>query len=65
MTHTPSYKYATAHEWLEKRSQGWSESYLRSELMKLAYKLDSDQLQDEYQELMDEDGYFDPIETGE
>jgi hypothetical protein len=57
----PSYKWATAHEWLAEYAKGLSEAQLYHELMELASKLDSDTIQDIYQSDMSADGYFEPL----
>lgn len=59
------YRWATPYEWLiEKIDSGdWDELRLRSELKDLALKLGSDAIQDEYQGEMDEDGYFNEINS--
>ena len=61
------YRWANAHEWLRNyvdrtpvdtdRSDFW-----RNLVMSLASKLDSDEIQDEFEREMDADGYFEKIE---
>ena len=53
-----SYKYATAHEWLKEASKDWDIEKLRNALLILSDKCDSDDIQDHFQQEMDEDGYF-------
>ena len=53
-----NYKYATATEWLKEASKDWDKSKLRLALLLLASECDSDQIQDHFQQEMDEDGYF-------
>lgn len=62
----PKYKWNSPLEWLEEtiKDGRWddrSKGGLCGEILTLARLLDSDQLQDEYQNLMDEDGYYDVI----
>ena len=54
-----TYRWANPYGWLDQKSGRWSKDRLRSELLALAVKQDSDTLQDEYQTEMDADGYFD------
>ena len=56
------YQWANPYEWLEEMARSaWSLQRCKSELLALAAKLDSDQLQDEYQSEMEETGYFKEI----
>lgn len=57
-----SYRWDSPHAWLIAKAQDWSESTLYRELVMLAHKLDADQLQDEYQDLMSADGYFNDLD---
>ena len=58
-----SYKWASPYDWLADTARGWSKDVLYAELMSLALKAGSDDLQDKFQDKMDEDGYFE--ETSE
>lgn len=55
------YKWDNPYEWLETKSEKWTREQLRSALLALAIKHDSDTIQDEYQSEMDADGYFDEL----
>ena len=50
--------YDSPYEWLTEAAKGWTEARLYQELCALARLHDSDTLQDEYQEDMAKDGYF-------
>lgn len=52
------YKWDSPLEWLIEKADQWDTAQLKSELLTLARRLDSDQLQDEYQNNMADDGYF-------
>lgn len=52
------YKWTCPHDWLADTARGWSPEVLYANLCALAAKCDSDTLQDEFQTMMDEDGYF-------
>ena len=64
-----TYKFATPLDWLEHHLDRIADgdeavtsqpvTRLLFEAKQLARLLDSDQIQDEYQNLMDDDGYFD------
>ena len=62
-TKKKTYKWANPYEWLDEVSQEWDRNKLRFELLEIAAKLDSDQLQDIYQSDMDQDGYFKAMEV--
>ena len=62
-TKNKTYKWANPYEWLNEASREWDCNKLRFELMEIAVKLDSDQLQDIYQSDMDQDGYFEAMEA--
>lgn len=53
------YVWDNPYEWLEQMSRGWGEVQLLREFLELVRHVDSDTLQDQFQDLMDEDGYFD------
>jgi len=53
-----NYKWDTPLEWLSSASQGWDRSQLRNAMLLIAEKCDPDELQDMFQQEMDEDGYF-------
>lgn len=55
------YRWGSPLEWLIEASQSWDAERLACEVRALAARLDSDQLQDEYQTEMDADGYFDAV----
>ena len=52
------YRWDSPYEWLSESAKAWDAAQLYRELMNLARILDSDQLQDEYQDDMDRDGFF-------
>lgn len=52
------YKWDSAYEWLEEKSQDWDATRLRTELLDLARQTDGDTIQDSFQSEMDSDGYF-------
>lgn len=52
------YRWNNPYEWLEEQSRSWDAEKLRTELLALAMRHDSDTLQDEYQGEMVIDGYF-------
>lgn len=52
------YKYESAHEWLELKAATWTYDELLGQFKQLIYKLDGDTIQDQYQDDMDRDGYF-------
>ena len=56
-----AFRWQTPYEWLAHACQKWSEEQLRIDLLALAIQADSDQLQDLYQDQMNDDGYFDPV----
>ena len=56
-----AYKFNNPHEWLND-FLGRDSTNLFSEATTLGALLDADQIQDEYQADMAEDGYFDPDE---
>ncbi len=58
-----AYKWDSPLEWLVDKARGWDQTKLYNELANLARLLDSDQLQDEYQADMDQDGYFEREEA--
>ena len=58
------YKWQSPLDWLIEKSEGWTVELLRREFIAVASKLDSDQLQDLYENEMDDDGYFDELEGG-
>lgn len=53
------YKYASPHEWLSQKVVNAGEDVLRAMLNAVIPSLDSDTIQDLFQEEMSEDGYFD------
>lgn len=55
------YRWSHPHAWLVDASRYWDQDKLRSELLTLAIRHDSDTLQDLYQSDMEKDGYFEPI----
>jgi hypothetical protein len=55
---TKTYRWDTPYEWLSEAAREWTPERLYQELCTLALKHDSDTLQDEYQNEMQEDGYF-------
>jgi hypothetical protein len=61
MTHTPSrYRWDCPYNWLAQAALKWDEGRLYAELLRLARTIDSDTLHDEYQDEMEQDGYFEP-----
>ena len=54
-------KWKTPQDWLVSYLKGLSKEGLLREAMILASKLDDDQIQEEYESLMDNDGYFEEI----
>ena len=54
-------KWKTPQDWLVSYLKGLSKEGLLREAMILASKLDDDQVQEEYESLMDNDGYFEEI----
>lgn len=60
---TMAYKYANPYEWLEAKSQEWNKEQLRAALLSLAINTDSDMIEDQYQDDMEADGYFEEIDT--
>jgi hypothetical protein len=64
----PTFKWATAHEWLKDRLEREEEigsSWPRNTLDYLIAGLDNDQIQDGFQDDMDDDGFFKPDWTAE
>jgi hypothetical protein len=63
------YKFENAHDWLDSYLTRLAEANdvaaLFSEAKNLALMLDADQIQDEYQTEMDNDGYFDDEESSD
>ena len=66
----PKYKYSSPHDWLESRIASLADSVtgngaaeLLSIVRNLALRLDSDQIQDDFQSDMEADGYFKPIDS--
>jgi len=53
-----SYKWSNPYNWLADMSSGWSEAVLYAALCRLACGLDSDTIQEAFQDQMDGDGYF-------
>ena len=51
-------KWNNPHEWLREKISQWDEHTLRRELFNILPILTADQIQDEFQNWMDEDGYF-------
>ena len=56
-----AFKWKTPQDWLVSYLKGLSKEGLLREAMILASKLDDDQVQEEYESLMDNDGYFEEI----
>jgi hypothetical protein len=54
-----TYRWQHPHDWLLEKADEWNHTQLLAEFKSLAMKLDGDQIQDEYQSEMDQDGYFD------
>ncbi len=52
------YKWNSPLEWLEDKVEQWDAAQIKSELLTLARRLTSDDLQDEYENNMSDDGYF-------
>jgi len=53
-----SYKWSNPYNWLADVSRGWEEAVLYAALCRLAAKLDSDTIQNAFENEMDVDGYF-------
>jgi hypothetical protein len=54
------YRWDAPLDWLIEASDRWDAAQLRAELLNLARRLGSDDLQDEFQTDMARDGYFQP-----
>lgn len=52
------FKWSNPFEWLQDNTRTWSPQRFEHEFWILASKMDSDELQDEYENCMREDGYF-------
>jgi len=57
-----TYKWNSPHDWLSDKAKDWSKGRLYQELCTLAARHDADTLQDEYQDEMDQDGYFEEVD---
>lgn len=57
------YRWSHPYAWLETASATWDRDRLLREIRRLALQHDSDTLQDLFQLDMDEDGYFDPLDS--
>lgn len=59
------YKWATAHEWLFNALENGphDSNELNSRIRNILSKLDGDTIQDEFQDLMDSDGFFVDLDT--
>jgi len=57
------YRWDSAYEWLQEKSQEWDAETLRADLLDFALNAGNDAIQDMYQETMDRDGYFEKIEA--
>ena len=55
------YKWSSPGDWLMQKAYEWDEATLRDEFKRLIPELDSDLIQDIFQQDMFEDGYFDEI----
>lgn len=55
------YKYEGPHDWLSNAVHRHGEKEILSRLMNLVQKVDADTIQDEFQDLMEKDSYFEPI----
>ncbi len=53
------YRWGSPHEWLLEKAQSLPAAELYSIIDALAWRLDSDSIQDLFQSEMDVDGYFD------
>jgi len=53
-----SYKWSSPYTWLADVSRGWSESVMYAALCGLASKIDSDTIQEVFEDHMALDGYF-------
>jgi hypothetical protein len=58
----PKHKWASAHDWLHQKGDKADFQVLFSMFSQVIYKLDSDEIQDLFQNEMDEDGYFVDLE---
>lgn len=55
----PKYRWASPYEWLEEKAKEWSAERVLHEFLGLAREaVDSDTLQDGFQDDMEADGYF-------
>src|SRR5215469_8923213 len=57
-TTKPRYKWDSPFEWLKEKADCWPAETLYKSLMDLAVQVDSDTIQDLFQTMMEEDGYF-------
>lgn len=54
----PKYKWPNAHAWLSHKVDSWNEQELLTNFKLMIANLNGDQIQDEFQHEMDQDGYF-------
>jgi len=59
MTH---YKWTRPYDWMADTARSWDKKALYHYSLTLAQKADPDDIQELFQQEMDEDGYFEPIE---
>ena len=59
------YRWKTPYEWLAEQAQGWDETRLRKELLAVAAGVGSDHLQEDYEDEMAADGYFERLHKKE
>ena len=58
-----NYKYTNPFDWLAMYSQDRDGGWLRAALMAVALKCDPDDIQEIFQQEMDESGYFETTES--
>jgi hypothetical protein len=63
MTKDKTYRWTSPAEWLVDKAESMDRESLIATISELAFKHDSDTLQDLFQSEMDEDGYFTPEHT--
>ena len=57
------YKWDSPFEWLAEKAEDWDREQLLDTLTTVAGALDSDTLQDIFQDEMDQDGYFAEVKS--
>lgn len=57
----PDYKWATPIEWLYQQHLDLESPELRARVWAVLHKVDPDEIQEQFQDLMEEDGYFERL----